>query len=172
MRKQDELVEFIFSKVSELESNQCGKSSLLHLADMGRESLNTERCTIWLLDEVTGTLYTEIAHGVENIRINKDSGLVGYAVSRGKPVIVNNPKEDKRFNPEVDKKSGFVTKSVLVVPIKDLEGNIIGAFQTLNKLNKDGEVIDFSEEDLELSKLISFLASTGLENAKKKYFAV
>jgi hypothetical protein len=51
----------------------------------------------------------------------------------GEGLIIHDPYNDKRFNDEIDRKTGFVTKSILCAPIKTARGEVIGVVQTLNK---------------------------------------
>ncbi|MFC1918013.1 HD-GYP domain-containing protein, partial [Chloroflexota bacterium] len=80
---------------------------------------------------------------LQQIRMSLDSGIMGWVVRNGKPAIVNNAYEDKRFNKEIDEATGFVTKSIIAVPI--IRGkNVIGVIEIINKV--DGS--SFNERDL------------------------
>ena len=71
------------------------------------------------------------------------NGLVGKSLREKRTVITNDPYSDPDFNPSIDKKTGYVTKSVLVLPVADVNGNFIGALQLINKNDGRG----FSEEE-------------------------
>ena len=58
---------------------------------------------------------------------------MGKALREQQVVVTNDPYSDPDFNPEVDKKTGYVTRSVLVMPVADVNGEFIGAYQMINK---------------------------------------
>jgi len=70
--------------------------------------------------------------------------------------------KDPRFNPDVDKKTGFKTRSVLTAPMFDAKNNVIGVFQVLNR--KGGG--NFDQQDEELLTLVADQASAQIENAQ------
>ena len=65
-------------------------------------------------------------------------GLAGYVAKTGETVNITDAYKDPRFNPEIDRKSGYKTQNVLCMPMRDKEGKIVGVFQFLNK--RDGSV--------------------------------
>ena len=77
--------------------------------------------------------------------------------------IVNIPDayNDPRFNPEVDKKTGYRTNNMLTMPMRNRDGKIIGVFQMLNK--KGGP---FTPQDEEFLNALSIHASIAIENAR------
>ena len=99
-------------------------------ADMARDLVGADRCSIWLVDAAARQLYTTVAHGVGEIRVDFSHGW-GACVSTGEAVVANEPSNDERFLRGIDTTSGYVTKSVLVVPLRSEGGKIIGAFQAL-----------------------------------------
>ena len=58
--------------------------------------------------------------------------------------------QDSRFNQHIDRKTGYITRSLLCVPIKDPSGQVIGVAQVINKL--DGSDFDFADEQVKLVK--------------------
>ena len=95
------------------------------------------------------------------IRFPADKGLAGYVVKTGETVNIQDAYTDPRFNPEVDKQTGYKTKNVLCMPIKNNNQEIIGAFQVLNKTRGV-----FSKSDEDLLEAIGGSASITLENAQ------
>ena len=126
-------------------------------ADMARDLLNAERCSIWLIDPKAGQLWTKVAHGVEQLRIRLDHGLVGASVREGLPVMVNDASSDERFSNVIDSQVGYRTQSVLVVPMRTGDGIIIGAIQALNKPG------GFEIDDPALLGLVAAYAATNIE---------
>lgn len=128
------------------------------LADLAKDILQVDRCSLFLYDEDKKTLYTLVAHGGVRIEVEADKGIVGEAFKSGTPIVVEDAYSYPKFNPEVDLRTGYHTKSVLAVPLIDSKGKVLGVFQAINKL--DGS---FTEEDLELLNLISTYASGSIE---------
>jgi len=104
--------------------------------------INTERCSIFIVDHTTDMLWTKLSDGIGRIAIDINSGIVGVTATTEQSVIVNNPYEDARFLSKIDEKSGFVTRNILTVPIFNSKQNVIGVIQLLNKYNGD-----FNESD-------------------------
>ena len=82
---------------------------------------------MYIADYVTRTLWTKTSKGLNStVKIPFEEGVVGYVVTQGKPVRIDEAHFDPRFDKEIDTKGHYQIKSILVVPIKDIEGNIIG----------------------------------------------
>ncbi|NPA41261.1 MAG: GAF domain-containing protein [Aquificae bacterium] len=133
---------------------------LIILSNLAREILEVERCSLFLLDSSGKELWTKVAHGVDEIRVPSDKGIVGWVAKNGESLIVNDAYSDNRFNPEVDRETGYRTRSILAVPLFNRKGEVLGVFQAVNKRESD-----FSKEDLELLSLLSGYASSAIENS-------
>jgi adenylate cyclase len=125
--------------------------------------LNAERSTLFLLDRKTDELWSKVAEGSElaEIRFPKSVGLAGHVVSTGQVLNIKDAYGDLRFNPAVDHKTGFRTKTVLCVPVINRDGDIIGASQAINK-----RVGEFDREDEDLLSALSSQMAVALENAQ------
>lgn len=157
-----EKLQLIFEYIHKLNENQDVEFSLITLADMGRDIVDAERCTIWLLDGEE-TLYSKVAHGVDLLQVSSKEGIVGECVQTGNSLVINNPYEDSRFNSEVDIKTGFVTKSILVQPLYNSNKKIIGAIQALNKKTEDS---NFTEEDEKILSVAGTFSAKTLDALK------
>jgi len=135
---------------------------LVSLADMAREFSAADRATIWMGDKVNKTLWTKVAHGIPNVAISDTTGVAGYAYHNDKTVICNDPYSDPRFNAAIDKKTGYHTKSIIALPIKNSENIVIGALQCVNKLSTDSE---FNDNDVAKLHLVSTYVANTLELA-------
>ncbi|WP_457569838.1 GAF domain-containing protein [Desulfurobacterium sp.] len=124
---------------------------LVYFSNLARDILKTDRCSMFIADNEKKELWTKVAHGVPEIRVPWDKGIVGYVFQKKEPVIIDDAYADPRFNKEVDKKTGYRTRNIIAVPMFDKNKRIVGVYQAINK--KDGR---FTEEDKEL---LSFLAS-------------
>ena len=125
--------------------------------------LHAERSTLFLNDEKTNELYTEVGEGLgaTQIRLPNHLGIAGAVFRSGKTVNIPHAYADLRFNPAFDKKTGFFTRSMLCTPVINKAGVVIGATQVLNK--KGGS---FNQEDEARLKAFTAQVSVALENAK------
>ncbi|HCY86388.1 MAG TPA: hypothetical protein DHV36_14730, partial [Desulfobacteraceae bacterium] len=105
-----------------------------------------ESCTLWMLDAKAGELWSRVSHELGEIRIPLDRSIAGYVARWGVPEIINDPYGDARFDQEVDRQMGHVTRNILALPVRNSSGEIIGVFQAVNKLREDHV---FTQEDLE-----------------------
>jgi signal transduction histidine kinase len=101
------------------------------------ELLDAEASTIFEVDETTNELFFRVVRGegalkANEIRLKMGEGVVGWVASSGEPVIVPDAQKDKRFSSGVDSITGFETKSIIALPIKNKE-RLIGVLEVLNK---------------------------------------
>ncbi len=158
-----EQLEIIFKYTTEINKATDIDSTLMVLANMGRDIVAAERCSLWLIDSTGKKLYTKVAHGVDKIEIDINYGVVGACIREKQTLLINDPYNDDRFHSEVDLKTGFHTKSILAEPLIDTRGRVIGAIQVLNKKSEDGM---FSEEDTEMLVVAAGFAGNSLETFK------
>ncbi|MBI4474988.1 MAG: GAF domain-containing protein [Acidobacteria bacterium] len=133
------------------------------LVDITTSLVNAEQGSIFLNDAQTEELYTRIMMGRQSreIRMLNHLGIAGYVFKTAEALIIHDAYSDKRFNPEVDKKTGYVTRDILCVPLRTLKGEIIGVSELLNK--KEGQ---FTTEDQELLEAIVKQAAIVLESRR------
>ena len=134
------------------------------IAEETKNAIQADRCTVFLWDKDTDELWSKVALGLnssQEIRFPADKGLAGYVVKSGETLNIVDAYQDPRFNPEVDNKTGYRTKTILCMPIMNNNKEIIGAFQVLNKI--DGV---FTKNDEDLLIAIGGSASIALENAQ------
>lgn len=127
-----------------------------------KQALNADRCTVFLLDEEKHQLWSKVALGLEmqEIRFDSNLGLAGHVATTGETVNIKDAYTDNRFNKEIDLQTGYKTKTILCMPIRNLSHQIVGVFQVLNK--KNGE---FTQKDEDLLIAIGSSAGIALENA-------
>ncbi len=109
-----------------------------YMTELGRTMADADRASFWKWDKHKKQLWTTSATGIDRIVIPDNTGLVGKALKEGRVVVTNDPYNDPDFNKEVDMKTGYRTKSVLVMPVADINGDFIGAFQIINKNGDEG----------------------------------
>jgi signal transduction histidine kinase/ActR/RegA family two-component response regulator len=127
---------------------------------------NSVASTLMLVDETTGELVFSVPTGPKedkliDIRIPPGEGIAGWVVEHERPALVPNVKEDARFYPKVDEKSGFETKSMLCVPLK-AKTKLIGVLEVINKVDETF----FTKEDELLLSMFGYQAAVGIENAR------
>lgn len=157
-----ELLHIIFNYISRIANERDIDKLLICLADMGRDLITADRCTVWLADAKNKTLWTRVAHGLDRFTIPLDKGIAGSVVSAGHSLIINDPYSDDRFDKEVDKKTGYFTRSILALPIMNSEGAIIGVYQAINKLTNKNR---FTAKDQERLLLAASYTGKQLEAA-------
>src|SRR5262245_26464364 len=124
--------------------------------------LDAERATIFLLDKPAGQLWAKTALGLsETIRFDARLVIAGAVLISGKNMVVEDAYKSPLFNPSIDSLTGFQTRNVLSVPLRNIRRDIIGVFQVLNK--KDGR---FTSEDEQLVEHLALHAAVALENAR------
>ncbi|TAJ08763.1 MAG: GAF domain-containing protein [Nitrospirae bacterium] len=127
--------------------------------------MDAEAGSLLLLDEPAQELYFEVAlgekgEGVREIRLKVGQGIAGYVAQTGEPVIINDCQNDPRLAKQADKKSGFVTRNMVCVPVKARD-KMLGVLQAINK--KDGGL--FSDEDLQDFVSLGHQVGIAIENA-------
>ena len=134
---------------------------LTALIEITSKEVGADRSTIFLNDSETNELYSRVAQGesIREIRILNNTGAAGHVFTTGKGIIVHDAYKDEHFDRSVDRKTGYVTKSILSVPIKTVRGEIIGVVQALNK--KRGR---FTKKDLTLLEAMSTQAALALQS--------
>lgn len=130
------------------------------IIDVMRDGLDAERATVFEYDSTIQELRTSVAHGVESrdiapragevgsrlteIRMPATAGLAGEAARRRELINVPDAYADPRFYADVDRRSGFRTRSVLSVPMITHDEELVGVAQVLNK--RKGVFISQDEE--------------------------
>ena len=132
------------------------------LTDLGRTLVHADRASFWKWDKRASTLWTTAAVGTERITIPEGTGLVGKALAERRAIVTNDPYSNPDFNSDVDKKTGYVTKSILVMPISNCKGEFIGAYQAINKIGNGGK-FDLEADTRRLS-LAAFICGITLES--------
>lgn len=149
---------------NEMRSTENGTSHLKIFEifnDLGRVLVSADRASFWRWDKREHKLLTTVATGTKQIVIDDTTGLVGQALAENRVVLTNDPYHHPNFNSAVDKKTGYVTKSILVMPVSNCRGETIGAFQVINKLSGEG----FNEvEDTKRLSVAAFICGMALES--------
>ena len=159
--RQQEL-EFV-NVVSEMTSEINISLLLRKVMSEATRMLNAERSTLFLNDEATSQLWSEVGQGLESmeIRLPNHVGIAGAVFTSGRTINIPYAYADLRFSPDFDKQTNFFTRSILCVPVVNKYGKTIGVTQVLNK--RGGT---FTAEDEARLRAFTAQVSIALENAK------
>lgn len=130
------------------------------LARQATNALKADRCSIFLIDQDRDEIWSKVSLGEKMIRFPKSQGIAGLTIQSGEAIVINDAYQDPRFNQEVDRKTGYVTKSLLSVPMWNTEGVCIGCFEVINKINGT-----FSENEKDYLQAFANQAAVAIETA-------
>lgn len=137
-------------------------SLLTIIAEEVRNILGADRCSVFVVDPYKGELWTKIALGMEEkiLRIPLGQGIAGFVAKTGSAVNIRDAYKDTRFAQDLDRITGYQTRTVLAVPLRGRDGKALGVFEVLNK-SKGA----FTEEDEGLLRILATMAASFIENA-------
>ncbi|MFC1758057.1 sigma 54-interacting transcriptional regulator [Planctomycetota bacterium] len=140
------------------------ESLLQRMAETSTSLLRAERASIFLWDRANKVLVGRPALGVEGneLRIADDTGIVGQVVKSGDVRRVDEETDRDEISRKVDAETGFSTRNILCVPLRGRKGEVLGAFEMMNKL--DG---NFTKEDEAGLVELAAHASIALENTQQ-----
>jgi Nif-specific regulatory protein len=133
-------------------------------------ALEADRATLWLVDSKDGTLRSRVANlpELDELSIAAGQGVVGHVAMSGQAVNIADAAGDKRFAPDIDRRTGYQTNSMLCAPISGAQGHLLGVVQVLNK--KQGSFCERDEVFLttladQIARALAYttLRSTGKE---------
>ena len=154
--------------VKSLHGNMGMGSLLFTITERSPALVDADRCTVYLFDSSRQELMT--LQGAVEVRVPIDKGLVGAAATSGEIINIKDAWDDARFNKDFDRSSGYRTRSVLVMPIRDTPADaaekptLVGVLQLINK--KSAPM--FTEQDIQL--LQSFVDIVGNVLAASQLF--
>ena len=121
--------------------------------------LNAERVSLMLIDRDTDELVVRISQDLQEsgeLRLPLGSGIAGAVAKTGQTIRIDDAYADSRFNQEIDKQTGFRTRSILCLPLHDQSGEVFGVTQLLNRC--DDQPFDLGDEE----KFAHFAESLGV----------
>jgi len=133
------------------------------ILDSAAQSIEADRGTLYLVDDIKKELWSKVLQGTDmvEIRLPIGKGLSGFVAETGETIIIPDTYADSRFNPDIDKRTGYRTRNMLCMPMKNKDGKIIGVFQLLNKKQRC-----FDDDDVSFIDALSAHASVAIENAR------
>ena len=123
--------------------------------------LGAEASTLFMVDEEARQLWSRVLRGssLKEIRIPVSAGIAGHVVQSGKSLLLSDAYADIRFNPEIDRQSGFRTRSMIAAPLRHVSGRILGVVEVLHR-----KVNAFSNEDRSLVEGVASQIAAVLDN--------
>ncbi|KAK6485044.1 dual 3',5'-cyclic-AMP and -GMP phosphodiesterase 11A-like isoform X2 [Huso huso] len=99
----------------------------------------------------------------DEVQVPWGKGIIGYVAEHGETVNIPDAYQDRRFSNEIDKLTGYKTKSLLCMPIGNSDGEIIGVAQAINK-NPRGAL--FTEDDEKVLEMYLPFCGIAISNAQ------
>lgn len=124
--------------------------------------LNAQRASIFLINTETNELEAVAALGIEKelLKFDYRKGIAGSVFTTGVSLNIDTRNDKVRFSEEMDKSTGFDTRSIICSPISNREDKIIGVIEVLNKRNEDR----FTVEDEKTMKVLGLILSSVFHN--------
>jgi phosphoserine phosphatase len=137
------------------------KTMLGAVTDAACRVLDAERASVWLYDPPAGDFVLEVSRDLEAVRLPFGAGLVGACARSRQPILVPDCYADPRFDPAVDRRSGYHTRCALTLPLVDHLGAMVGVMQVLNR--RDGA---FAPDDLPLAEALAAQCALALSRVR------
>jgi len=137
---------------------------LRRIAEETSKILNAERTSLFIYDKERGCLWSRVAEGEggRTITLGMDEpGIIVHVARIGQPLRVDDAYREPLFNREVDRITGYHTRTILCFPVRNYHGELIGVMETMNK--KSG-MFDYADE--RLLSIMSLLFASAIENAQ------
>ena len=137
------------------------RTMLREVVDAAMLVLESERATVWLYDAKADELLLEVATDVDPIRVPAGMGLVGSCARNRRLINVRDCYADARFDPTMDKRTGYRTRCMLTLPLIDHKDLLVGVMQVLNKA--DGV---FESADEQLATVLAAQCAIALQRVR------
>jgi signal transduction histidine kinase len=139
---------------------------LTYIIKQAADLTGAEAASILLLDPHTRQLHFRASSNAShsdmvNIPVPLDSSIAGAILTENRPMLISDVSKDPRWNPDVSKTIEFETKSILGVPMHDVDRKPIGVLEALNKQNGR-----FSREDAKTLVILADIAGVAIERAR------
>lgn len=157
----------IFDATPEITGNLTTNEAMAAIVEHITDSLECERATVFKLDLLRGELWSQAAKGHTQImQLPMNKGIAGYAATNKQKVNIRDAYSDERFDQTYDQKTGFRTKSILVIPILNKMNEIEGIIQAVNKKPDKNNVFRFfSKDDEGLLTILANIAGVTVKNS-------
>jgi adenylate cyclase len=155
----------LLKAISSLEQSLDLEKILQSVMEEARQLMQADRSTLWLIDEERDELWSKVKSGdgkaLVELRIPRQSGIVGHVATTGEVLNIPHAYQDPRFSPDADKRTGYRTRTILCMPVFDSGGRLIAVTQLINKAQGT-----FTTSDEAFMRAFNIQAGVALENAK------
>ena len=157
----------LMKTIAQINSTTDTEELLALIMETAKRVMKSEASSLMILDEDTDELIISVPTGtvkaqLSDLRIPLGQGIAGWVATHGEALIVPDVSVDPRFYGEVDRISGFKTKSILCVPMRNVNGQTIGVLEAINRPDNTS----FSTQDISLLSEFAEQAAIALENAR------
>jgi Nif-specific regulatory protein len=165
LRQRQERLESLLAIAGQLVEHDDTPGLLEHIADQVTRLLRCERASIFLWDEARRELVGRPALGMPNneLRVPDDAGIVGKVLASGEVCRVDQVQAETAWSAGADAGTGFKTRNLLAVPLRDAKGEKLGVLEALNKI-KAG----FMPRDVETLQALAVQAVAALRNVRER----
>jgi signal transduction histidine kinase len=160
--RQSERLSAIIEVGSQLSAARDVDALLRTVMDRLAGLLEAEAATLFMHDAKTNELWSRVLKGsaMRELRLEaKRAGIAGHVFRTGKTIRIADAYEDSRFNPEIDRQSGFKTRSIVASPLRHVSGKVLGVVEVLHRT-----VDAFTEEDERLVEGVATQIAAVLDN--------
>ncbi|WP_414543289.1 GAF domain-containing protein [Nostoc sp. CCY0012] len=142
------------------------EATLQMVMEQARILMQADRSTLFLYRKEMGQLWTKVAAAADGtnfieIQIPANRGIAGFVASTGEALNIPDAYKDPRFDPSIDRKTGYVTHNILCLPVFNSANELIGVTQLINKQKGS-----FTASDEEFMRAFNIQAGIALENAR------
>ncbi|WP_373525669.1 GAF domain-containing protein [Nostoc sp.] len=141
------------------------EATLQIVMEQARILMQADRSTLFLYRKEISELWTKVAAAdgtsLIEIRIPTSRGIAGYVASTGEALNISDAYKDPRFDPTTDRKTGYITRNILCLPVFNSANELIGVTQLINKQQSS-----FTASDEEFMRAFNIQAGVALENAR------
>ncbi|MFG6102858.1 ATP-binding cassette domain-containing protein [Leptolyngbyaceae cyanobacterium CCMR0082] len=138
--------------------------------------LQAEQVTFFVVDHSRKILWSKNARGKDDqlisIEIPIDSGIAGYVATTGEILNIEDPYNDARFNPQVDRDTGCLTRNILCLPIVNDKNEVFAVVQALNKIGDSSFDHNDEEHFFELTQSLGFTVKSSILYTQKMYHSM
>jgi serine phosphatase RsbU (regulator of sigma subunit) len=133
------------------------------ILQLATRQTGADRGTVFLLDKEHDEIWSLVGLGLaqQEIRIPMSRGIAGHVARTGETINLTDAYQDPRFEPDVDRRLGYRTRTLLCLPIRNKDNDVVGVLQLLNKA--DGV---FDSEDTDFLRALSIHCALAIENAQ------
>ena len=159
--RQNERFTAVIEVGSQLASARDVDALLRTVMDRLTGLLDAEAATLFMHDARTNELWSRVVKGasIKELRLPVSAGIAGHVFGTGKTLMLGDAYADSRFNPDIDRQSGFRTRSIIAAPLRHVSGRVLGVLEVLHR-----KVDAFASDDRSLVEGVATQIAAVLDN--------